>query len=456
MDTTPKLEPLSVTEYEYGGSIGPIVRLSKWFYFKHIHANPYDPNSGPYNGGHEDQIPLHKSSARFRLGFGGGRGGKSRGAAAEVGPIVLTPGTRGWIVAPQYDLGKFVFDYIVRDLQAFMRSAHGQELRFESFSYSPRQGRMYATIAFETGDGLERSSFEVKSGGPGHVGSLKGDELDWVIMEECGELTSPDAWHETRIRLRTRGGIALLTANPRGPGHWVHKTFLDWMDKPDHAAFVANADKNPGNAERSIDAASMPDDVYQRMVLGLSASKHGLVYDTFDRNSHVIDCRRLGIPQRGLQRWGGIDWGYADPMVALFANIQGKGKDSKVIVYREYRKAKRIIEQHAKHVRRWIDSDGGPSSFEGFFADHDPGNRATFRKHDVLCRKARKDICNGVDCVRELFLDGRLLIDLGCRALLRELATYEWGEGDKPQDGDDHSLDALRYLCYGLRCKHII
>ncbi len=51
---------------------------------------------------------MHESKARMRVVCMGRRSGKSWMAAHEILPWLLTPNTRGWIVAPNYSLGQKV------------------------------------------------------------------------------------------------------------------------------------------------------------------------------------------------------------------------------------------------------------------------------------------------------------------------------------------------------------
>ena len=54
------------------------------------------------------QRRIHNSKKRFRVANLGRRSGKSYLAAHEIIPWLLTPNTRGWIVAPSYNLGQKV------------------------------------------------------------------------------------------------------------------------------------------------------------------------------------------------------------------------------------------------------------------------------------------------------------------------------------------------------------
>jgi|TARA_Y100000310_G_scaffold123319_1_gene122098 hypothetical protein len=59
---------------------------------------------------------VHNSPARFRINIQGRRSGKSFSAAREIEPWILTPKTKGWIVAPNYELCDKVARIVKEDL----------------------------------------------------------------------------------------------------------------------------------------------------------------------------------------------------------------------------------------------------------------------------------------------------------------------------------------------------
>ena len=63
-----------------------------------------------------NQLKIHNSSARFRINVQGRRSGKSFGAAREIEPWILTPKTRGWICAPNYELCDKIARIVKEDL----------------------------------------------------------------------------------------------------------------------------------------------------------------------------------------------------------------------------------------------------------------------------------------------------------------------------------------------------
>lgn len=445
------------SEHEYPCGAGSRVPCSKDWYFSQILGNPNDPDSGPYAWGHCDQEPYHRSGVRFKGYKGGGRGGKSRGCSAEMGPLVLTPGTRGAIIAPKFELGQFEFRYLVDDLDRVIKRNNLPISREQkdggSYGFSPRQGRMYAGYAHQTSRGTRVSEFAVYSAAPGHVEDIVGNEYDWVIIAEAANIRDPMLWPMVRVRLRSRMGIATLAYNPRGGRNWVTKLMKQARDWPDWSWHEAHADNNPGNVEKQINPDELDEVTRKRMIEGTEASMTGLVYHQFAKARHVKKLTAAYGPRAGHERWGGIDFGWRDPFVCLFAVVIGKGKDSRLYVYREYRKTKARVERHATKIREFIKMDGGFEGLNRFFADWDPAGCATLKLRDIYTKKAHKDWSSGYDWLAELFETDRIVIDPSCSELIDELESYEWAvDGDKPANGQsDHGTDALRYLAIGLK-----
>ena len=76
----------------------------------------------------------------------------------------------------------------------------------------------------------------------------------------------------------------------------------------------------------------------------------------------------------------------------------------------------------------------------------------TYREHGInltLAQKGHGAKLFGIELINQLFEDNRIYISKECANLIRELGQYEWittGVRDMPKDGNDHCLDALRYV----------
>jgi hypothetical protein len=81
-----------------------------------------------------------------------------------------------------------------------------------------------------------------------------------------------------------------------------------------------------------------------------------------------------------------------------------------------------------------------------------------FREANIPARGGTHHIVDGIKIVRQLILDGNgvrsLQVNRRCKGLINEMTnTYRYPDGarrdsEKPEDGGDHSCDALRYWCH--------
>lgn len=421
-----------MAQNEYGGALQP--QVSKWSLFTNIIGDPKQPENGCYVP-HEGQRPFHESCARFRIMSGGARGGKSRAAAADVLPLILTPGSKGWIVAPNYELGAFIFDYLISDLRQLGISPSRLER-------SVTQGRLYAEIEWDNG---QISMFRAKSAARGHEEGLLGEELDWCILEEASRLKEL-VWREyIRSRLRSRKGIAIFVSSPHRY-NWFRDICIEAQDSDEWDICWNDANLNPGNLEKKLTEKDIGDSkAYMEQVLGIAASDYGLVFPEFKPDQHVIQNTLKRYPH--LEHCPvacGIDWGYRDPTCVVWVAVDGEGEDMKFYVLQEYSRAKRRYPRHASAIRAL--SKQHFKEVEYYVCDWDPAAVAELKQLGLTCKKAKKDKEKGLDAVGTAFEEGRLFIDAKCKNLIKALQRYEMGDDGKPLHAWSDMVDATRYI----------
>jgi hypothetical protein len=237
---------------------------------------------------------------------------------------------------------------------------------------------------------------------------------------------------------------------------------------------------------------------WEAEMLCLRPRSEGLVFSEFAPSRHVSPVAYTP----GLPLYRAIDFGYANPFVCLWVQVEGnvphlaprehtgggmaagtpqpvrppvrgaKYGDAdlsrvQLRVIAEYVERERPIREHARAL---ADRDPGPVL--ATYADP-----AGWQRSDVTgtgpcqelaalglkVRTPRAGILEGVEMIRRL-LKARpagagpgVVIDPSCRWLIRALQEYHWEEtpdgrrGERPaKDGADHPIDALRYLVTGL------
>jgi hypothetical protein len=232
-----------------------------------------------------------------------------------------------------------------------------------------------------------------------------------------------------------------------------------------------------------------------------------LVFSEFDPSRHVAPVAY----DASLPLYRSLDFGYANPFVCLWVQVEGeggltRGGPSREREFADTHEGRR--EPGAGHTSAgYPGAAGGPGADvdlsgvrlrvlgeyverERAVADHaramaarDPGpvvrtfaDPAGWQRSDVTgtgpcqelaglgirCKTPRAGILEGVELVRRLLKtrpDGTagLVVDPSCAWLVRAFQQYRWEESpdgartERPaKDGADHPLDALRYLVTGL------
>lgn len=107
----------------------------------------YEPTS--------NQLAVHNSKARFRVNIQGRRSGKSFGAAMEILPYLLSPKTRGWIVAPNYDMCDKIARLVKEAIIMKMRLPVVAKKEISGQLYYAKIGGLESEIAIRSADNLD-------------------------------------------------------------------------------------------------------------------------------------------------------------------------------------------------------------------------------------------------------------------------------------------------------------
>ena len=323
--------------------------------------------------------------------------------------------------------------------------------------------------------------------------AFQGDNWDLFWADEEHDEAVVD---EARMRLVDRSGRALFTMTPLKGQTWVWERFVD---KPESGSVVyaLHSADNPHIPREYMEALLSKYGSRQRAARsrGEFVALEGLVYPDWRRDIHVISP--FDIPQ-SWDRYQAIDFGYTNPTAVLWGALD---PDGRLFIYREHYRARWLIGQHAEAImeaeacpRCW-DADGfGPmekaeSWWEGAAERAEkcpackgsdwPGrrepepevrwadpenveNRRTLHQdYDLHTQMAIKDVLPGIEAVAGRLVaqgDGRprLYVFRSCPKLIREIGNYRWKQRTadgkpKPIKQDDHAVDALRYMVFGLQ-----
>lgn len=438
-------------------------RVSKDKLFK---ATGYKPHVG--------QKPVHDSEARFRVIVAGRRWGKSLSAAKEAEVMIVTPGTRGWIVSKSYDLALKVFREIHQDLVV------KQKLK-------PTKQQMSGPLLMEWEWG---SSVEGKSAD--NPDSLLGEGLDWLVFDEFAKCKQR-VWEEAlRPTLTDRQGWALFIGTPVGY-NWAYDLYKRGKDEnhPDWESFQSPSWENPMLSAADIEEArnTLSDSTFRQEYGAEFTVSAGQVYSEFQEKTHVVSaCKIKAMIQADWPRYRAIDFGYNNPTVVLWITIDPMDR---VIIYDEYYMAQRTIQETAhfmvKRVTKRNDLEAEIAKLGRFSPlvknRHVPScdtkntqyeftvcdvsakaQRMELLEEGIPCFGYSSDVRHGLELVRQQLimrpggeddLPG-LIVSSKCVNTIKEFNLYAYPDGDpradeKPTKTWDHALDALRYFIIAWR-----
>lgn len=325
---------------------------------------------------------------------------------------------------------------------------------------------------------------QIVVGGLDKPGKIMSTEWDAICVQEAIEL-SEEAWEALTTRLRN--GVLpyqqlLADTNPDKPTHWLKKR----CDAGRCLMLESRHEDNPWLWDgrnwtpegqtylAKLDALTGPRK--QRLRFGRWVQSEGVVYEGWDAAVHVID--RFSIPPN-WPRFLAVDFGYTNPFVCQWWTMDDDGR---LYLYREIYHTRRLVEDHARRIIELCSEEIPPCAI---VCDHDAEGRATLERYLGMATtqavKGPGQKTPGIEAVAKRLrkaADGkpRLFImrdslderdpDLAavkkpaCTA--EEFDSYVWDtrgnrlRGEVPVKQDDHGLDALRYLVWGLDCVEAV
>jgi hypothetical protein len=342
-------------------------------------------------------------------------------------------------------------------------------------------------------------------------GKALSSERDIIYINQAEELQLDD-WQTLKTRTTGRGAVAPWTllygdCNPGAPTHWImHRPALvvkesRHVDNP--SLYTETGELTPQGVLSMSDLDSLEGVLKERYRYGRWRVAEGAVYN-FDRRLHIVAEMPAGWEDWRKVR--GIDFGYNNPFVCLWAAID---PDGRIYIYRQLYMTERTVDQHAEQIKRcerWYKTfddfelldDATRAQYmldeQGYWmldrrsrqpvanpdreritstvADHDAEDRATLLNQKIVSIPAKKAISVGVQAMQKRLRkagDGRprffvlenCLVERDERLALKhqptsieqEFDVYVWPKGadgkpqkETPVDLYNHAMDAARYV----------
>lgn len=232
---------------------------------------------------HPSQRAVAEDAARFRVMAAGRRWGKSRlGSALCVAEGLQ--GRRAWWIAPSYKVANVGW----RMIRRLAYNVPGVEIR-----------QVDRAVLFTSGG-------EVSVRSADNPDSLRGEGLDFAVLDECAFMKE-DAWtHALRPALSDRRGRAMFISTPTGR-NWFWRLWQRGLDGGDewHSWQLPTSD-NPYIDPAEIEAArdSMPVDVYRQEYEAAFLEGEGAVF----RNIAACIAQAPAAADPNRRYVMGVDW----------------------------------------------------------------------------------------------------------------------------------------------------
>lgn len=322
-------------------------------------------------------------------------------------------------------------------------------------------------------------------GGMDKASKVMSSEWDMIYVMEATELLEED-WEALTTRLRN--GVMpyqqlLADCNPSAPTHWLKRR----CDRGATLMLESRHEDNPSVTDAYLATLDALTGVrYRRLRLGQWAAAEGMVYEQWDRATHIATREQLvrwGLMYADgtLNRWtirgaiASVDWGWTNPGVIQIWLIDGDGR---VYLFRELYRTMRTIEwwiQQAQSLMQEFSLAGVPISV--FVCDpSEPAYISQFEGAGIPAIGATNAISPGINVMQarlKVAGDGRPRMYIYEYSLQerdeqrdekhepvcfeQEIDGYVWPQAkdgqpvkEVPVKHNDHAMDASRYACMYL------
>ena len=231
---------------------------------------------------HPGQLEVHNSNVRFKVLSAGRRWGKTRLGVNEC-LDAASKGGRAWWVSPSYKTSEVGW----RPLRQIARKIPNAEVRLVDRMVTLPGGGFVAVRSADNPD------------------SLRGEGLDFVVMDECAFMQR-EAWTEAiRPALSDRLGKALFISTPKGRNWFWENYQRGMMGEAGWQSWTFPTVNNPYIAASEVEAAKrdLPEIIYRQEYLAEFVDDQGGVFRRV-QEAAVLESQE---PQAGRQYVAGVD-----------------------------------------------------------------------------------------------------------------------------------------------------
>lgn len=287
------------------------------------------------------------------------------------------------------------------------------------------------------------------------LNALKNINLGGALMVQAEEMTEDDLWF-LKGRLRRQEGTRQLRLECNYDGHnYIYRLF---NEQKIGRLITTNTFDNKDNlpADYIPGLQKLPKKLQERYLYGSDADMEGVVFDEFSMGDNVINPFEVPVEWNKIVS---LDHGVTNPTAVLFGAIDWDGK---LYIFDEHYESGKVIAYHANIIR-----DRGYQNIKDYLID--PSCRAKvnakagqfysiideYNDYGIHFSPANNALLAGINRVNTAFKDKQLFIFKNCINTIREISNWKWkrlkpgiqkNEPDEPENKDDHTCDALRYM----------
>ena len=225
---------------------------------------------------------MHNSQARFKVLSAGRRWGKTRLGVNEC-LDAAAQGGRAWWVSPSYKTSEVGW----RPLRQIARKIPNAEIRLVDRMVTLPNGGFVAVRSADNPD------------------SLRGEGLDFVVMDECAFMQK-EAWTEAiRPSLSDRQGKALFISTPKGR-NWFWEAYMRGINgEQGWQSWTYPTSTNPFIDKGEIEAAKrdLPEIIFRQEYLAEFVDDQGGVFRRVQESAVLSPSE----PENGKQYVAGVD-----------------------------------------------------------------------------------------------------------------------------------------------------
>jgi hypothetical protein len=242
---------------------------------------------------HPGQAEVHNHPARFKVLAAGRRWGKTRLGVNEC-LDVAAHGGRAWWVAPSYKMSEVGW----RPLRKMGAKIGAEVRKVDRQVILPNGGE----VAVRSADNPD---------------SLRGEGLDFIVMDECAYIAE-EAWMEAlRPALSDRQGKAMFISTPKGR-NWLWRMWQRGLENGgEWKSWQKPTSDNPYIVPDEIEAARqmLPELTFEQEYLAVFLEGQGAVF----RNINACTNAPITTPEahNGHYIIAGVDWGKQQDFTAI-------------------------------------------------------------------------------------------------------------------------------------------